>query len=225
MSTRARLARLERLKRLERASRPDHACPTFVIAPELARAIVDDYERLKGLLGRARWLAISPVFAQITPKLDPAAEEQVAARLAEHLRDVRCPPDYWANRADADRKDIERFFSGSEPLASCDEAVQLRARLIVFGGSPEGAAWRTMMELHYRKRTRAEQAELDQLHRRYPGMPLKSYHPFYESDRAMFEVLDGARRKFEGLPQSTRPAEHDWYGTENALWRRVDQYR
>ncbi len=185
MNTRARLARLARLERLERASRPDLSCPDFVIAPELARAIVEDYERLKDLLGGANWLAISPEFAQRTERPDPAAEEAVATRLAGHLRGLHCPPDYGANQADADRKNVQRFFTGNEPLASCEEAVQLRARLIVFGGSPEGAAWRRMMELSYRKRTRAEQAELDELRRRYPGMPLKDYQPFYENDRAM----------------------------------------
>jgi hypothetical protein len=168
MSTRARLRRLERLERLGRASQPDHSCPDLVIAPELARAIVEDYKRLKDLLGRGRWLAISPVFAQSTETLDPAAEEEAAARLAAHLRGLHCPPEYWANQADTDRKDFERFSYGNEPLSAREEGVQLLARMIVFEGSPEGAAWRRMMHLHYRKRTRAQQAELDQLHRATP---------------------------------------------------------
>lgn len=218
MRTRARLARLERLKRLMRASRPDHACPDFVIAPELARAIVEDYGRLKDLLGRSRWMGF-PELTKSTPKPDPVAEEEVAARVAGHLRAVRCPPDYWANQADTDR----RLTDPLEPTVSGDALVQVKARLIVFGGSPEGAAWRRMMELHYRRRTRAEQAERDQLHRRYPAMPLKSYNPFYESDRSTFEALDEVRRKFEG--QSIRAADHDWYRTENALWKRVEPYR
>ncbi len=219
MSTRARLARLERLKRLKQASRPDHVCPTFVIAPELARAIVDDYERLKDLLGRRTCISY-PELAKFLPRPDPAAEEEVAARLAGHLRGIHCPPDYWANQADTDRRLTDDL---QKPFVLSDALVQVKARLIVFGGSPEGAAWRRMMELHYRKRTRAEQAELDQLHQRYPAMPLKSYNLFYESDRKTFEALDEVRRKFEG--QSIRAAEHDWYRTQNALWKRVDPYR
>ncbi len=128
MSTRARLARVERLERFERASQPDHSCPDFVIAPELARAIVDDYERLKGLLRRAGWLAISPEFAQWTERPDPAAEEEVAARLAGHLRNINCPPDYWAKQADTDRKDVQRFYPEMSPwpratrLSDCERA-------------------------------------------------------------------------------------------------------
>jgi hypothetical protein len=213
MSTRARLRRLERLKRLKRARRPDYSCPAFVIAPELARAIVEDYKRLKDLLGRRRLLAISPVFAQFTKKPDPAAEEEVAARLAGHLRGIRCPPDYWANQADTDRKDVQRFFTGNEPLASCDEAIELQARLIVFGGSPDGALWRTMMGLHYRRRTRAQQAELDQPHRRYPGMPLKHYDPQYETTRHLEEII----RERRGKDRFT------WHGYEDAIWKCVER--
>jgi hypothetical protein len=74
-----------------------------------------------------------------------------------------------------------------------------------------------MMDLSYRRRNRAEQAELDQLHRRYPGMPLKHYDPMYETNRFTEEkILEyGA----DGL------VEDGWYSIENALWKRLDRYR
>jgi hypothetical protein len=50
MTTRGRLARLERLERLKWTNESDHSCPGFVIVPEIARAIRDEYNRLHELL-------------------------------------------------------------------------------------------------------------------------------------------------------------------------------
>ena len=79
MTTRRRLARLERLERLQ----PTPSCPWFIIAPERAQAIIAAYNRL-GWSGNPDDPFGPP---------DPAVEEETAARLAELLREVRCPPD------------------------------------------------------------------------------------------------------------------------------------
>jgi hypothetical protein len=83
MSTRGRLARLERLERLKQKSHPDFSCPDFVIAPELALAIVDAYSRLSQLLSRYYWYALSCKYpgkngesGDNTPRPDPPAEEE-----------------------------------------------------------------------------------------------------------------------------------------------------
>jgi hypothetical protein len=63
MSTRGRLARLERLERqvqLTQASRPDVSCPEFVIAPEVARAIVEAHERLDDQVSSNWWRGGDP---------------------------------------------------------------------------------------------------------------------------------------------------------------------
>jgi hypothetical protein len=183
------------------------------IAPELARAIVDDYSHLSGFQMGRMWRKIRP---HDTERPDLAAEEkeeaEVAARLAEHLSGVRCPPDYWATRADTDRR---LLHEGAEPSVSGDELVQLQTRLIVFEGSPDGAAWRTMMHLSYKKRTRAEQAELDEFKRRYPTMPLKHYDFAYEGTRHMEEILREFRRD-DG---------YTWHGNEDAIWKCVERCR
>jgi hypothetical protein len=88
------------------------------------------------------------------------------------------PPDYWAKQADTDRRDIQSYYDDRGSISS-DEAVQLRARVIVFEGSPEGAAWRRMMYLTDTYLSPAGQAELADLHRRYPGMPLKDHDSPY----------------------------------------------
>jgi hypothetical protein len=159
------------------------------------------------------WRKIRP---HDTERPDPAAEEkeeaEVAARLAEHLRGVRCPPDYWAKQADTDRRLLD---DGVEPAVSGDELVQLQARLIVFEGSPDGAAWCRMMHLSYKKRTRAEQAELDELNRRYPGMPLKHHDPLYEVTRHMEEILR----------EHGRDDGSTWHGNEDAIWKCVERCR
>jgi hypothetical protein len=211
MSTRTRLARLERLERSKGRSQSDYTCPGFVIAPKVAREIVDDYQRLDDAISNSRLRRWFP-----TEEPDPAAEERAAARLAEHLQTIQCPPDYWRNQADTDR----RFLEGGGRV--WDEYAQVKARQIVFDGSPDGVAWRRLMDLSYRKRTRAEQAELDQLHRRYPGMPLKDYNPFYETLRASEESIREAAAN--GLIELTEPIE-SYYKNKNALWERVDRYR
>ena len=139
MSTRGRLARLERLERqaeLKRASRPDVSCPEFVIAPEVARAIVDAYERLEELLS----IHSSNDFYTMLNKYggkgeafmierpDVPAEEEAAARLAAHLQNVLCPPEYWAKQADTDRRlrDV-----ANQPSLSDEDLVEVKARLIV----------------------------------------------------------------------------------------------
>jgi hypothetical protein len=217
------LARLQRLERLKRRSQPDDSCPDFVIAPEVARAIVDDYDCLTRLLSPL-WAFMNRMLKKYGgtpgPEPDPAAEEEAAARLAGHLREIHCPPDYWAKQADTDRKKLRDFSNSVEPSASGDEGVQLRARLIVFDGSPDGAAWRRMMELSYRKRTCAQQAELDELHRRYPGMPLKDYNPMYETIRHMEEVTRKDRAE-----KSSEQEAFTGHGFDDALWKRVQRYR
>jgi len=93
MTTRRRLARLERLERLQ----PAPSCPGFIIAPERAQAIIAAYGCLEDLLGRHLWRGV-PNSEQYFGLPDPAAEEETAARLAELLRDVRCPPTTGPNR-------------------------------------------------------------------------------------------------------------------------------
>jgi hypothetical protein len=209
MTTRRRLARLERLERL--ASRqPGYSCPEFFIAPELARAIVDTYGRLSDLLSRHSWREI-PGMEQIFGSPDPAAEDKAAAQLAELLRDIRCPPDYWKKQADTDRR--LKYEEAMRPSMSGDQAAQMRARLIVFAGTPVGAVWRRMVDLSQGELTRAEQAELDELHRRYPGMPL--YDPNYESDRFFSRVL-----RQHGHKDTV-----SWDDFEFALWQRVQRHR
>jgi hypothetical protein len=137
MTTRRRLARLERLERLQ----PTPSCPEFIIAPERAQAIIAAYDCLGGLLFRHLWCGI-PDHPFGLP--DPAAEEETAARLAELLRDVRCPPDYWAKQADADRRE-SNLITRTGVRSRVTKPSQLRARMIVFQGSPDGAAWRRMM--------------------------------------------------------------------------------
>jgi hypothetical protein len=224
MSNRGNLARLKRLERqmqLERAGVPDLSCPGFVIAPELARAIVEAHTRLDELLSHRR--LYNSQFASLGQfeRPDPAAEEGAAARLAELLRDVHCPPDYWAKQADTDRRLRD---AGNEPPVQSDGLTQVKARLIVFDGSPGGAAWRRIMDLSYGKRSRAEQAELDELHRRYPGMPLKHYVSWYEERREWEEVMRDLKERFP--PIGGRPSESNtWYEREEALWKRVQRYQ
>jgi hypothetical protein len=157
MSRRGLLARLERLERqvqLKQASRPDVSCPEFVIAPQVARAIVDAYERLRELLSRHRWhsfLSRLPKYGRNCEDIerpDIPAEEEVAACLAEHLRNVLCPPNYWAKQADTDRR-----LRDEQPSLSDRELVEVKARLIVFDASPDGAAWHKMMYLSHKTRT------------------------------------------------------------------------
>jgi hypothetical protein len=102
MTTRRLLERLERLERLQ----PTPSCPWFIIAPERAQAIIAAYDCLGNLLSRHLWRGI-PAFEEIVGLPDPAAAEEAAARLAELVRDVRCPPNYWAKQADTDRRDIQ----------------------------------------------------------------------------------------------------------------------
>jgi hypothetical protein len=208
MTTRRRRARLERLERLQ----PAPSCPEFIIAPERAQAIIAAYTDLGRLLFRHLWCGI-PEHPFGLP--DPAAEEETAARLAELLRDVRCPPDYWAKQADADRRDIESYYCDRGSISS-DEAVQLRARVIIFQGSPSGAAWRRMMHLTDRHLTPAGQAELADLHRRYPGMPLKDHDP---------ECMRRWKKSMREFDRNAEPIEREDNSTENVLWNIVQQYR
>jgi hypothetical protein len=205
MSTRGRRARLERL---ETTNEPDHSCP----APGIAEAIVVEYYRLRELLSRYDF----PKHLMMD-KPDPAAEEEAARRLAECLRNVNCPPDYWVKQADTDRR------LDAEPSLSGDALVQVAARLIVFEGSPDGATWRRMMDLSYRKRNPAEQSELDELHRRYPGMPLKHYDWMYEASRNVEEKV--RELAASGLIDWTTPVESRWHSFADALWKRVQPYR
>ena len=75
------------------------------------------------------------------------------------------------------------YANPNQPSLSDEELVEVKARLIVFDASPDGAAWRKMMHLSHKTRTRADQAELDELNRHYPGMPLKHYASWYEETR------------------------------------------
>jgi hypothetical protein len=214
MSYRANLARLKRLERqmqLARATVPDLSCSEFVIAPELARAIIDAHTRLHELLSSQHAYSVLGRFGG-PEKPDPAAEEEAAARLAELLLDVRCPADYWAKQADTDRRLWEDDIDHS-----ADELDPVRARLIVFEGSSVGAVWRRMMELSYRPRTPAQQAELVELTRSYPGMPLEHHSRWYEEIRNMEEIVRKASGGSDGL--STR------YEFEETLWKRVQRYR
>jgi hypothetical protein len=79
-----------------------------------------------------------------------------------------------------------------------------------------------MMDLSHRKRSLAERAELDELPRRYPGMPLKDYNPHYEFCRWCNESVREAAAN--GLIQLTKPKE-SYYSTENAGWELVDRCR
>jgi hypothetical protein len=216
MSYRANLARLKRLERqmrLVRAGVPDLSCPEFVIAPELARAIVDAHTRLHELLSRQRAHSALGHFGGLE-KPDPAAEDEAAACLAELLLDVRCPADYWAKQADTDRRLWE---NGIDQSVQAVELFPVRARLIVFDGSSVGAVWRRMMELSYRTRTPAQQAELDELTRSYPGMPLEHYSRWYEKIRNMEEMVRKANGGSHRLSS--------WYEFEEALWKRVQRCR
>jgi hypothetical protein len=202
MTTRRRLARLERLERLH----PAPSCPDFIIAFERAQAIIAAY-------GRLGWSG-NPNDPFGLP--DPAAQEETAARLAELLRDVRCPPDYWTKQADTDRRDIQSYYQDRGSISS-DEAVQLRARVIVFEGSPDGAAWRRMMHLTDSHRTPAGQAELDDLHRRYPGMPLEAH------DSECVRRWKDSARKLRRNPEPIEREDDGWYSAP--LWKLVQQYR
>jgi len=207
MTTRRRLARLERLERLQ----PAPSCPGFIIAPERAQAIIAAYGCLEDLLGRHLWRGV-PNSEQYFGLPDPAAEEETAARLAELLRDVRCPPDYWAKQADADRRDIQSYYQDLDSISS-DQAVQLKARVIVFQGSPDGAAWRRMMHLTDRRLTPAGQAELADLHRRYPGMPLKDH------DSEYLRKLKDQAREFRRNAEPIEWEDDGWYSS--AVWNLV----
>jgi hypothetical protein len=100
----------------------------------------------------------------------------------------------------------------------------------VFDASPDGAAWWRMKHLSYGKPTPAQQAELDQLRRRYPGMPLESHDGgSYEWSRFMKEKL--REHVANGLIEPREPVDHNWcnedtrYNDEKALWQRVERYR
>jgi hypothetical protein len=175
--TRSRLRRLERLERLEQSRQSERPSTgtEFYIDPTLARTILEDYQRLRcNFSGH--------------PKPLPGEVEEAAARLAASLRGVRCPDDYWAKQADTDRRLLNDL--GFKTTLSEAEELQLKARMIVFDSSPDGAAWRRMFQLTYRKRNAAENAEFDELNRRYPGMPLE----VYDSLVVMVAKLEEQRR-------------------------------
>jgi hypothetical protein len=140
---------------------------------------------------------------------DIPAEEEAAARLAERLRNVHCPPNYWAKQADTDRR-----LRDEQSSLSDRELVEVKARLIVFDASPDGAAWRKMMYLSRKTRTPADQAELDELNRHYPGMPLTHYAAWYKN-----HYFEEQARKWDGGARS------NWYKSEEALWTQVQRYR
>ena len=68
--------------------------------------------------------------------------------------------------------------------------------------------------LSHKTRTRADQAELDELNGHYPGMPLKHYAAWYEK-----HFWEEQMRKWDGGARSA------WYENEEALWARVQCYR
>jgi hypothetical protein len=115
-------------------------------------------------------------------------------------------------------------------MGSGGEDILISARLIVFNASPDGAAWWRMKHLSYGKPTPAQQAELDQLRRRYPGMPLESHDGgLYEWSRFVDEKV--REHVANGLIDPSQGGDHNWYdedtmyNDQKALWQRVERYR
>jgi hypothetical protein len=169
-----------RLQKLERAmsvaeNDPDPA-RTFVIDPAVAKALRDDHERDLNLLRRQYGSG------EYGPKLS-AAEMEEKSRLSisikERAREIGCPASYGPVQRDIDFKRLQkarlkRFHGTSMTAAEDAEEAQARARMLAFDQTPEQLARQRIEELDRidgcggRRRTAAEQHELNDLRQRYP---------------------------------------------------------
>jgi hypothetical protein len=142
---------------------------TFVIDPEVARSLRDDWERTNQLLSTVN---------------DPDAKEEgtrLLASIKERAGAIPCPASYGRTQQDIDSDLLQKAWLkrlSATPLTEAEDAVeaQARARMLAFDQTPEQLARQRIEELDRidwfwgrgRRRTAAEQQELDDLRLRYP---------------------------------------------------------
>ena len=180
MSSRQLRARLDRLERSvgETKSQRRKLAFEFPIDPELAKAMLDDRDRL---CERLR-----------TGNGDDDAPEDIALRerIAQNAKTINCPPSYGLKEFLDDeltlralgRGSKENLFPGEEEffidnLEDIDaERAQLCARTEAFKQTPEGQARFRLKELieNYGWKSSAEHEEIERLMNQYPK---SMYHP------------------------------------------------
>jgi hypothetical protein len=179
MSLRRLKARIERLDRAVAAAEANPA-KRFIIDPALARALRDDYERIRDL---AYQLDCRSVYHDIDRAETEKERLRLRASIEERARAIVCPASYGPEqrKTDLDRleKTSHRRHWGTwlvgPPMTAAEDAeeAQARARMLAFYETPEQRARGRIRELDqidlYRGgRTAAEQQEFDDLRRRYP---------------------------------------------------------
>jgi hypothetical protein len=193
--------RLEaRLARLERAVAADKH---FIIDPVMARRMRDDYER---------------------HRQDPEANPHLWESLKQRARAIGCPPGYGpAQRIiDAERVDDAWWRRRSDwfgrPLSKAEdvEAAQAIARMLAYQESPRGRRRRRIRQLLHRRRSAAEQQELDRLCQYaredgedYRGQVLEA-KPAFERTPAEILELEAYRRQDISYPSRLAKARALW---------------
>jgi uncharacterized protein YnzC (UPF0291/DUF896 family) len=184
MRTRGLRARLDRLTRsANRAAGQarDDAC-RFTVDPALAKALRDDYERLRVLS-----LKDSAPIKYGGPLSAAEMKEQdvLRAGYADRVSAIGCPSDYGSKEYYTDSVRLHALWLRRVSPPSCGggiltdaedaEEAQSRARTEAFDYSPEGLARERYTELICMEAlcglSTAEQKELESLRTRYPDTP------------------------------------------------------
>jgi hypothetical protein len=179
-----------RLDRLEHAVAADKH---FIIDPFMARRMRDDYERYRQ---------------------DPEADPYLWQSIKQRARAIPCPPSYGPAQRINDSERVEDAWWRrrpdwfGKPLSKADDAeeAQAIARMLAYQESPRGRRTRRIRQLLHRRRSAAEQQELDRLCQNaredgedYRGQVLEA-KPAFERTPAEILELEAYRRQDISYP-------------------------
>jgi hypothetical protein len=187
-----------RLKRLERAQTiaeddpdPGH---TFVIDPEEARALRNDYKRALHLSDKQYDLQENggPISAD-----ELEEKSRLLAHIKERARAIGCPASYGRDQRKNDSDRLRKASCKPGPLTEAEDAedAQARARALAFFERPEGSIRdleRLGEEFGALALNAHDQQQLDNLRQRYPELVFdftesSAYRPLLAGKRVLAE--------------------------------------
>jgi hypothetical protein len=181
----------------------DDVC-NFTIEPSLAKAIRDDYERQIKLFRKE----VGPSENGGPPSASELEEKlMLEARIADRASKISCPPGYGVKEYVADSGRIRDLSYKRSWPSSCGtlneaddaEEAQLRARIVVYEGSPEGRGRQRIFGLSLKSfapgLSAAEQNEYDSLKLLYPDPPPDPNDPLKDARAACKAVVEKCKEE------------------------------
>jgi hypothetical protein len=196
---RARLDRLEKIARKEKEENKGQIASGFAIDPSLARALRDDYERLRA----SSW-------NKDAPRLTADEIDEIRECIKNNVASIRIPPDYGVNEAAFDQMLLEHFYririTPHRSLNPSEDEIEarLRARVLAFDETPAAKElerfkhldWKVRLERH--KVTPAERDEHKRLHQLY-GIQTPKAYGMDEATEKIAEIVLSKRERFSKL--------------------------